>query len=184
VGNALEIREVLATLRGEGPRDLHELVLRSTAQLLALSDLGVDEVEGRRLAEESVASGAALDAYQRWIEAQGGDPDDRRLPQAPIRRTLHAKQDGYVTRLSALGIGRAAAHLGAGRQRKGDPVDHAVGVLCVTKRGAWVNPGEPLAEVHARDESAAEVALAEVAACYTLGPEPPEPAPLVLDLLT
>jgi pyrimidine-nucleoside phosphorylase len=184
VGNALEVREALATLRGEGPQDLYELVLRSAAQLLALSDLGVDEVEGLRLAEESVASGAALDAYHRWIEAQGGDPDERRLPQAPIRRTLQATQDGYVTRLSALGIGRAAVHLGAGRQRKGDPIDHAAGVLCLVKRGARVKPGPPLAEVHARDESAAEAALAEVAACYTLGPEPPVPAPLVLDLLT
>jgi pyrimidine-nucleoside phosphorylase len=184
VGNALEVREALATLRGEGPRDFAELVVRSAAQLLALSDLGVGEVEGRQLAEHAVASGAALDAYRRWIAAQGGDPDEHRLPRAPIVRTLQADREGYITHLSALGIGRAAAHLGAGRQRKGDPLDHAAGVLCLAKRGARVEPGQPLAEVHARDEAGAEAALAEVAACYTVGPEPPEHGALVLDLLT
>jgi pyrimidine-nucleoside phosphorylase len=183
VGNALEVREALATLRGEGPRDFAELVLRSAAQLLTLSDLGVDEVEGRRRAERSIATGAALEAYARWIEAQGGDPDEGALPLAPVTRTVAAERGGYVTGLSALGVGRAVAHLGAGRLRKDEPVDHATGILCLAKRGALVGPGQPLAEIHARDESAAETALTEVSACYTIGPEPPAPVPLVLDVL-
>ena len=75
VGNALELREAIATIRGEGPADFSELVLASVAHLLALSDLGIDEAEGRRRAEAAVADGTAVEAYERWIRAQGGDPD-------------------------------------------------------------------------------------------------------------
>ena len=184
VGNALEIREALAMLRGEGPGDLTELVLRSAAQLLALSSADADEAEGRRRAEHAIASGAATDTYERWVSAQGGDPDERALPKASLTLPVVADRDGFVIALSALGIGRAAAHLGAGRLRKGDPVDHATGVLCLVKRGARVEVGQPLAEVHARDEATAAAATAEVAACYSIGSEPPQPAPLVLDVLT
>jgi pyrimidine-nucleoside phosphorylase len=183
VGNAVEVREAVAMLRGEGPRDLAELVLRSAAQLLVLSDLGVSELEARLRVEQAVSSGSALRTYRRWVEAQGGDPEESSLPQAPVVRQVAAPADGYVTRLSALGIGRAAAHLGAGRLRKDDRVDHATGVLCLTKRGARVTRGEALAEVHARDDAAAAAAAAEVASCYTIGADPPDSAPLVLDVL-
>src|SRR5438093_3456354 len=83
VGNALEIRETVATLGGEGPPDFVELVLAASARLLALSDLGVDATEGRARAERAIADGSALAAYERWIHAQGGDPDEGSLPNAP-----------------------------------------------------------------------------------------------------
>jgi len=184
VGNAIEVREALATLRGDGPGDFTELVLRSATQWLVRSASDVDEAEGRRRAEHAITSGAAVEAYERWVAAQGGDPDERALPQAPVMRTVVSDRDGFVTRLSALGVGRAAAHLGAGRLRKEASVDHATGVLCFAKRGASVTVGQPLAEVHARDEPAAEAAIAEVAACYSIGSESPEPTPLVLEVLS
>ena len=84
VGNALEIREAVDTIRGEGPPDFQELVLASVAHLLALSDLGIDEFEGRKRAEDAVADGSALAAYERWIRAQGGDPDVGALTAAPV----------------------------------------------------------------------------------------------------
>jgi pyrimidine-nucleoside phosphorylase len=183
VGNALEVREAIATMRGEGPRDFTELVLGSAGRLLAMSDLGVDEHEGRRRAEAAVASGEALGVYRRWIAAQGGDPAEDRLPQAPVTVPVRAPRPGYVAALHGLGIGRAAVHLGAGRSRKEDPVDHVTGVVCLAKRGDHVDAGEPLAEMHARDRGAAERAEAEVAACYELAPEPPPQAPLVLEVL-
>jgi pyrimidine-nucleoside phosphorylase len=183
VGNALEVREAIATMRGEGPRDFTELVLGSAGRLLAMSDLGVDEHEGRRRAEAAVASGEALGVYRRWIAAQGGDPAEDRLPQAPVTVPVRAPRPGYVAALHGLGIGRAAVHLGAGRSRKEDPVDHVTGVVCLAKRGDHVDAGEPLAEIHARDRGAAERAEAEVAACYELAPEPPPQAPLVLEVL-
>jgi pyrimidine-nucleoside phosphorylase len=183
VGNALEVREAAATLRGSGPPDFTELVLRSAAQLLTLSDLGVEEAEGRRRAEAAVASGAALAVYERWIHAQGGTPDEDVLPRASVVRVVAAPSSGHVVRLDGLGVGRAAVHLGAGRLRKEDPVDHATGVVCLAKRGAAVAAGDLLAEVHARDEASAERVAVEVERCYEIGPQAPAPAPLVLDVV-
>jgi pyrimidine-nucleoside phosphorylase len=117
VGNALEIAEARDTVRGEGPPDFTELVLDACARLLALSDLGVDEEEGRRRAEEAVASGAALAVYERWIRAQGGDPDPAALPAAPVVVPVAAPRAGTVTRLGAVAVGIAALHLGAGGRR-------------------------------------------------------------------
>jgi pyrimidine-nucleoside phosphorylase len=183
VGNALEVREALATLRGEGPADLTELVLASCAHLLALSDLGVDEAEGRRLAEQSVADGSAVAAYERWVRAQDGDPDEATLPKAPFIREVFASRDGHVQRVAALPIGLAALHLGAGRRTKDDPVDHAVGVICRKKRGDEVEVGEPLAEIHAADEATAVEAADTVFDAYLLGDEPPATVPIVLETI-
>jgi pyrimidine-nucleoside phosphorylase len=184
VGNALEIREVVETLRGEGPADFEDLVFEACARLLALSDLGIDEEEGRRRAEASVADGSALRAYERWIEAQGGDPRLEALPQAPVVAHVEAPHAGYVTRLGAVAVGRAALRLGAGRRVKDDEIDHAVGVVCRRKRGDQVAAGEVLAEVHARDEAGAADAVREVLAAYELTDEPPAARTLVLEVLS
>jgi len=183
VGNALEVREALATLRGEGPADFSELVLDASAHLLALSDLGVDRVEARRRAEQAVADGSAVAAFERWVRAQGGDPDPEALPKAPLIREVLAPRDGYVARLAALPIGLAALHLGAGRRTKEDPIDHSVGVVCHRKRGDAVEHGETLAEIHARDEETAREAADAVLAAYELADEPPAARPIVLDTL-
>jgi pyrimidine-nucleoside phosphorylase len=183
VGNALEIREAVATLRGEGPPDFTELVLASCAHLLALSDLGVDAAAGRRRAEAAVASGEALAAYERWVVAQAGDPDEAALPRAPVVRGVPAPREGIVTRIGAVAIGTAALHLGAGRQTKDDAIDHAVGIRCLAKRGDAVDAGQPLAEVHARGESAADAAVAEVVAAYELAHEPADARPIVLETI-
>ena len=183
VGNALEIREALDTLEGNGPPDLTELVLGASAHLLALSDLGVEAGEGRRLAEDAVASGAARDLYDRWVRAQGGDPAPEALPRAAVVQPLPAPASGVVQAIATTGVGLAALHLGAGRVRKDDAVDHAVGVVCRAKRGDRVEAGQPLAEIHARDEESAARAAAELDACYRIGDGEPEPRPIVLDVL-
>jgi pyrimidine-nucleoside phosphorylase len=184
VGNALEIHEARDVVRGDGPVDLTELVLDASARLLAYSDLGIDVAEGRRRAEASVEDGSALDRYEQWIRAQGGDPDPEALGRAPVRRVVAAPRDGVVTRVDALDVGVAALELGAGRRTKTDPIDHAVGVLCFAKRGDRVLAGDDLAEVHARDEAAAEQAASEVLAAYELGDEAgPEPG-ILLGVMT
>jgi pyrimidine-nucleoside phosphorylase len=180
VGNALEVREAVATLRGEGPADLTELVLASCAHLLALSDLGIDQAEGRRRAEEAIADGSAVDAYERWVRAQGGDPDAE-LPKAPFIVEGFARRGGFVHAVSAMHIGFEALQLGAGRQTKDEEIDHAVGIVCRKKRGDAVEEGEPLAEVHARDPQVAAGAIARIHAAYTLGDEPPPTVPIVLE---
>jgi pyrimidine-nucleoside phosphorylase len=183
VGNALEVREAAATLRGEGPADLTELAVDASAHLLALSDLDVDRAEARRRTEGAIADGSAYAMYERWVRAQGGDPDESVLPKAPFVREVFASRDGYVHALGALAVGQAALHLGAGRREKDAPVDHAVGVVCVKTRGDPVETGEPLAEIHARDESTADEAAADVLAAYELADEPPRPRSIVLDTI-
>jgi pyrimidine-nucleoside phosphorylase len=173
VGNALEVREAVATITGEGPPDFTELVLDASSRLLALSDLGVDTVEGRELALQATTNGTAREAYDIWIRAQGGDPDLESLPMAPVRQEVRAPRSGVVTRLSALPIGVAALDLGAGRRTKDDAIDHSVGIVCSAKRGQHVEVGQVLADVHARDEDAAGRAAEAVLAAYEISDEPP-----------
>jgi thymidine phosphorylase len=130
-----------------------------------------------------VADGSAFDAYERWVRAQGGDPDLAALPKAPLIREVFAQRGGYVQELAALPVGLAAVHLGGGRRAKDDAIDHSVGVVCLKKRGDAVGDGEPLAEIHARDETSAEQAAADVLAAYRLGDEEPRARPIVLDTL-
>ena len=184
VGNALELLEARATLRGEGPPDFTELVLTATGQLLAFSDLDVDAAEGRRRAEAAVADGSALERYDRWVRAQDGDPSEDALPRAPVVRTLEAPEAGYVRALRALPVGIAALELGAGRVRKDEAIDHAVGILCLRKRGDRVERGDALAEIHARTDEAATAATDRVLAAYELGESPPDDRPILLDLVT
>ncbi|HXG76105.1 MAG TPA: thymidine phosphorylase [Gaiellaceae bacterium] len=183
VGNALEVREAVETVRGAGPPDFTELVLDACARLLALSDLGVDLEEGRRRAEAAVADGSALAAYERWIRAQGGDPDLAALPTAPVVREVLAPQAGAVRRLGAHAVGIAALELGAGRRTKDEPIDHAVGVVCRVKRGEEVAAGDVLAEVHARDGESAERGAEAVLAAYELADEPPRSHSILLDVV-
>jgi pyrimidine-nucleoside phosphorylase len=183
VGNALEVREAVETIDGQGPPDFTELVLDACARLLALSDLGVGLEEGRRLAENAVEDGSATAAYDRWIRAQGGDPDPALLPHAPVVREVAAPRDGIVVRLGALAIGHAALQLGAGRRTKEDSIDHAVGVVCRAKRGDSVSAGDALAEVHARDEASAAEAVGAVLGAYALGSELPHPHGILLDVV-
>ncbi len=121
IGNALEVEEARQTLAGaEAPPDLFSLAVQAAGRLLSLSDLGVDEQEGMRRAEQAIEDGSALEAYERWIKAQGGDPSLDVLPRAPVVRDVTAEGEGYVTEVSAIGLGRAALELGAGRRTKDD----------------------------------------------------------------
>ncbi len=183
VGNALEIREAVATLNGQGPADLLELVLGAATHLLRLSDLGLDAAEGRARAEQAIANGTALALYERWIRAQGGDPAVDALPSAPVVLSVGAPASGFVQRIATTAIGEAALGLGAGRLRKEDDIDHAVGIACLAKRGAEVAAGDAIAEVHARTQESAEAGATEIAAAFRIGAEPPQDVPIVLDVI-
>jgi len=184
VGNALEIRETVATLEGNGPADFTELVLSASAHLLSFSDLGLNEATGRERAAAAVEDGSALATYERWIAAQGGDPSGDALPTARVVREVKAPRSGVVERIGAVDIGMAALRLGAGRRTKADEIDHAVGVICVKKRGDAVAADESLAEVHAQDETAAARACDEVLAAYVIGDNAPAERPIVLETIS
>jgi pyrimidine-nucleoside phosphorylase len=184
VGNALEIREAIATLRGEGPPDFVQLVVEASTQLLALSDLGVTREEARSRIEQAIADGSALAAYEQWITAQGGDPDEAALPTAPVVGEVTARHSGYVQAIGAVQVGNAALRLGAGRRDKDDAIDHSVGVVLLKTHGDEVAPGDTLAEIHARDEGSAELAADEVLAAYEVADEAPQERSVILGVLT
>ena len=183
VGNALEIREAVATITGDGPPDFGELVLDACARLLSLSDLELGLDEARVRATEAMTNGTALEAYERWIRAQGGDPDLARLAKAPVVKEAKAPREGVVGSLGALAVGIAALELGAGRRTKEDSIDHSVGVVLRAKRGDQVAEGDVLAEIHARDDASAERAIAAVLAAYEIGDESPRAHGILLDVV-
>ena len=174
VGNSLEIVEARDTVRGEGPPDFTELVLDACARLLSLSDLGVNVEEGRRAAEAAVADGSALDVYERWIRAQGGDPDPAALPQAPFVLPVNAPRAGSVTRLGAIGVGMAALHLGAGGGTSRTRSTTLSASSATSSAAPASKQGALLADVHARDEASGAEAVEAVLAAYELGDDPPQ----------
>lgn len=184
IGNALEVAEAVAVLRGEGPEDVTALCRHEAALLLAMAGLAADEGAGRALAARAITSGAALAKLAEVVAAQGGDArqieDPTRLPQAPCRELVTAPVSGYIVGMDAERVGMASVHLGAGRLRKGDAIDPAVGIVLRAKVGAAVEAGRPLAEIHARSAAAAARARKELLAAYRWGEAPPEPMPLLL----
>ncbi len=185
IGNAVEIREARSLLAGEdSPPDLFSLAVQAAGRLVSLSDLGIDAEEGERRAERAIEDGSALAAYERWITAQGGDPSLDVLREAPVRTELTADRAGFVAGVSALGVGRVALELGAGRRTKEDTIDHAVGICCFAKRGDPVEEGQPLAEIHARDQTSAEQAVDQIRPLIEISDESGPPRPIVLETLT
>ncbi len=187
IGNALEVVECLEVLKGRGPSDVIELSVALAARMLVLGGRTSDPAEAGRRVRDAIGSGAALERLRRVIEQQGGDPrvvdDYGRLPSAPHRHVVTAPRAGYVTRVDALQIGRASVALGAGRDRAEDPVDHAVGLVARAVAGDAVARGDPLLEVHYRDEGRLPGALALVTDALAIGDVAPEPRGLILQTI-
>jgi pyrimidine-nucleoside phosphorylase len=184
IGNAVEVEEARSLLSGdESPPDLFSLAVQAAGRLLSLSDLGIDVDEGTKRAEATIDDGSALEAYERWITAQGGDPSPDVLPRARATKELTADRAGFVAGVSALGLGRIALDLGAGRRTKEDDIDHAVGIRCFAKRGDEVQPGQVLAIVYAQDEDSAAHAADEIRESISIVDEPQPPRPIVLETL-
>ena len=183
IGNALDVAEAVSVLRGEHTGRLTELTLELAARAQEAL-LGAAETEARERAERALSSGEALEAFRRMVEAQGGDPrvtDDPTgvLPRAPVVQPLLAPGAGAIAAIDAEAIGLAAVDLGAGRKRKGDPIDPGVGIVLHSKIGDRLAPGERIGEIHARDRDAATAAAQRVASSLTLTENDVEPPPLV-----
>ncbi len=173
VGNALEVAEAVAALRGAGPPDLMEVTLALARPMLELAGLDADPAE-------AIASGRAFDVYQQMIKVQGGDPDAP-LPRAAHRQdALPAPDDGWVARLDARAVGVAAWRLGAGRARKEDAVSHTAGIRCRAKPGDRVRRGEPVLELHADDPARFGPAIEALSGALTIAGAPPPVAPLIV----
>jgi thymidine phosphorylase len=176
VGNAVEVEEAVATLRGEGPPDLLEVTLALAREMLALARVEADPAA-------ALADGRALDRYRQMIAAQGGDPDAP-LPQAGHTEVVTADEDGWLRRLDARAVGVAAWRLGAGRARKEDDVNHAAGIVCLAKPGDRVTAGQPVLELRTDDETRFGPAAEALAGAVGIGSEPPAARPLVIERIT
>ena len=161
VGNALEIQESIAILKGEGPEDITELVMTLGSQMVVLAKKAATLAEARAKLEEVVANGSALEVFRQMIVAQGGDPrvieDPTLMPQAKYHFELPAPQAGYITKMTADEIGIAAMLLGGGRQAKTDVIDYAVGIELHKKVGDAVAEGESLLTIHSNTEDVANI---------------------------
>lgn len=185
VGNALEVQEAIETLRGGGPPDFREHCLHVCAHMLVLGRRAKDLAEGRRLAEQAIAEGRALEKFRLLVEAQGGDvsyvdhPD--KLPRARFIQVVESPRSGWLAEVHARRVGEAAVDLGAGRARKGDAIDHAVGIVIHRKVGERVEKGEPLFTLHANDEAKGAQARQRVLEAHAFSDEPVAPLPLFYD---
>jgi pyrimidine-nucleoside phosphorylase len=177
-GNALEVREAIDTLHGRGPADLWALTLELGTHLLMMSGLATDAEAARVLLTRLRDDGSGARKLAELVEAQDGDPrvadDPSILPAAPVVHTVATDGAGprWVARADARAVGDAALALGAGRRAKGDPIDPSVGIVMRARIGDRLEPGAPLADVHARDEAGARQAEAALRAAFALSPEP------------
>ncbi|MGA2819753.1 MAG: thymidine phosphorylase [Anaerolineales bacterium] len=182
VGNALEVREAVNTLKGEGPRDFEEHCLTVAAHMLVIARQASSPATGRGLARAALDDGRALEKFEALVRAQGGDPafirDPDLLPSAPIRGSLAAWSKGWVSEANARLIGQASMQLGAGRSRREDPIDHAVGIVLRHKVGDSVQFGDALCDVHARTQEHLEQALQELRPAFQIARRPVDSLPL------
>jgi thymidine phosphorylase len=170
VGNAVEVTESVAALRGDGPADLMEVTLALAGQMLALA--GNPDADPAA----AITDGRALAAYRDMVRAQGGDPDAP-LPQAAHTQVVAAPAGGWLTGLDALKVGTAAWRLGAGRARKEDDVSAAAGIICLAKPGEQVTAGQPLLELRADEPERFGPALAVLDGGITIDARPPAEGP-------
>jgi pyrimidine-nucleoside phosphorylase len=184
VGNALEIAECVEALQGRGPRDLETIVLRLGARMVRLANRAVDDDEAETCVRHALRSGAALATFEAMVARQGGDTriiqQPERLPAAARRRQIVASAAGYIARIDAESIGRAAMLLGAGRARAEDAVDPAAGVMLLKKPGDAVKSGDHVLELHYNNEAQVDEAVAIAAAAVEIVTTPPPALPQVL----
>ena len=182
VGNNLEVTEAMEVLRGEGSADLREVSLSLAAEMLHLAGCGT-RVDCRSRAESAVADGSAFETFARMTAAQSGDTavlsDPRKFPQAKHQCVLTAKESGYIARLDAETVGRAAVLLGAGRADKNAAIDHAAGIYLDKKYGDPVTMGDALATLYAESEERLTAGLARLGDAYAIDAVSPAPQKLI-----
>ena len=152
VGNALELKEAIATLKGNGPKDLTELVLTLGSQMVVLAEQATSLDEARQMLVDAIKTGKALNKFKTFLSNQGGDDSivdsPEKLPSAKYQVEFKAKKDGYITEIIANEIGVASMMLGAGRQTKEDVIDLGVGIVLNKKVGEHVEKGETILTIH------------------------------------
>jgi pyrimidine-nucleoside phosphorylase len=187
-GNALEVEESIAALRGEGPPDLMTVTYALGAEMLVLAEVAADTDAARRMMEIAIGTGRAAEHFQKIIELQGGNPavvdDPALLPQAAEVELFVAPRRGFVARIEPRAVGRGVTALGGGRTTMEDKLDLSVGFVISARPGDWVELGEPLATIFARDRAGVETGRTALRAAITIADEADPPLPLVSHRVT
>lgn len=182
VGNALEVIEAVETLHGGGPADFREHCLHVSAHMLVLGKRAKDLEAARKMAEKALSDGSGFEKLRVLIQAQGGDvsfvDDPSRFPPAKHRDQVPAPRSGFISQVQARSVGEASIVLGAGRAKKSDSIDHAVGIVVHRKVGERVEQGQPLFTVHANDPARGADARAAVLIAHVFSDHPVDPLPL------
>ena len=187
VGNALEIREAIDTLQNKGPQDFVEHCLVVTAYMLVLGGCVQNAEEGKKTAQDVLESGAAWEKFKQLIEVQGGDisylehPD--RLPAAPLVEPVVSPRGGYLSRIDARIVGETSVELGAGRAKKSDSIDHAVGIEVLHNVGDYVEKDQPVYIVHSNNQERLAAANERLLTALAWSDSPVEPLPLFYDVI-
>ena len=188
VGNALEVREAIATLRGAGPQDFREHCLTVAAHMLLLGELAGDEAQAREMASTALRSGAALDRFRRLVQAQGGDvayvDDPELFPKPAHIESVASPRSAYIEGLNARQVGETVVLLGGGRAVKDDPIDHSVGIELYSKVGDYVEAGAPLFTVYASSRDRLEAARQAILSAYSWSDHKVDPLPLFYGLIS
>jgi pyrimidine-nucleoside phosphorylase len=182
VGNALEVIEAIETLQGEGPDDFRRHAIEVAGHMLVLAGHADDLPTAKQQAVEALESGRGLEKFRQLVEAQGGDvtmvDHPERLPATPVVEEVPAPRAGYIQEINAHEVGLTVVELGGGREEKGDPIDHAVGVVVEHNVGDRVDPGQVLFTLHANDEEQADTARRRLLSAHKIVDEPVDPLPL------
>lgn len=183
VGNALEVREAIETLQGNGPKDLEELVLVLGSYMVVKAEKARTLEEARKKLKKSLSDGSAFETFCRFVEAQGGNSQEAihpdLLPKASHVHPVFASVSGYVSKIDTEKIGRVSLLLGGGRETKESTIDLAVGIVLKKKRGDFVTKGEPIAFLHANDKNKSEQAEKLLLDAYHISEQPPQNVPLI-----
>jgi len=187
VGNALEVKEAIDTLKGKGPKDLEELCLTLGSKMVYLAEKAASVEEAREKLLDAINTGKAIDTFKTFVAAQGGDAsiidEPEKLPTASYTFEVAAKEDGYISEITANEIGTAASILGAGRLTKESQIDLAVGLVLNKKIGDEVKKGDCLVTIHSNHEDVVEV-IEKIYDSYTISSEPVDSKPLVYDIIS
>ncbi len=187
VGNALEVREAIDTLNGNGPRDFTELVMTLGSYMLLAGEKADKEETARRMLRQVVEDGSALRKLAEFVKAQGGDEsyvyEPEKLPCAKIRKELLAPVDGYIQKIVCDEVGICSLILGGGRETKESQIDLSVGIRLIQKVGKYVHKGDVLAEVFANDCQKLEEAMTRLQQAYHIGPDEAKEQNVILDVV-
>jgi len=186
IGNSLEVKEAIATLKGEGPADLLELCLQAGSLMLVQAEICNTKEEARARLLKTIEDGTALDKLAAFIKAQHGDEsyiyNPSKFPVAKNIIEIRSNKKGYVQKINALGLGEAAMKQGAGRATKDDLIDYDAGIIVEKKCGDYVNEGDLLAYLHTnKDDYAKQVE--EIIASFIIGEEKGNYYPIVYDIV-